>query len=214
MFLCFRYLSYGPLEASRMCAVAQYAVLEANGTGQISPSPHPSETLIQFRCLANYITMSPRESMCKIWLESIRPLQICACVKKHVFVWIFFYLRLYVLCLWLVRPSVHAFVCVCVCVGMMVEALSNWLQKRLNLSRADFATDWPGVPRRPCCNNNNSNSHDNVYGAVIMTKVIARVHLVHLMNVDWAPGGHQPSDQASRLGMWVRQIQMDFFIYI
>ena len=40
-------------------------------------------------------------------------------------------------------------------------------------------------------NNNNNNSHDNVYGAVIMTKVIARVHPVHLMNVDWAPGGHQ-----------------------
>ena len=33
------------------------------------------------------------------------------------------------------------------------------------------------------CNNNN-NSHDNVYGAVIMTKVIARVHPVHLINVD------------------------------
>ena len=33
-------------------------------------------------------------------------------------------------------------------------------------------------------NNNNTNSHDNVYGAVIMTKVIARVHPVHLMNVD------------------------------
>jgi len=29
-----------------------------------------------------------------------------------------------------------------------------------------------------------NNSHDNVYGAVIMTKVIARVHPVHLMNVD------------------------------
>jgi len=29
--------------------------------------------------------------------------------------------------------------------------------------------------------NNNNNCHDNVYGAVIMTKVIARVHL---MNVD------------------------------
>ena len=40
-------------------------------------------------------------------------------------------------------------------------------------------------------NNNNNNSHDNVYGAVIMTKVIARVHLVHLMNVDWAPRGRQ-----------------------
>jgi len=32
--------------------------------------------------------------------------------------------------------------------------------------------------------NNNNNSHDNVYGAVIMTKDIARVHPVHLMNVD------------------------------
>jgi len=32
-------------------------------------------------------------------------------------------------------------------------------------------------------NNINNNSHDNVYGAVIMTKVIARVHPVHLMNV-------------------------------
>ena len=29
-----------------------------------------------------------------------------------------------------------------------------------------------------------NNSHDNVYCAVIMTKVIARVHPVHLMNVD------------------------------
>ena len=33
-------------------------------------------------------------------------------------------------------------------------------------------------------NNNNNNSHDNVYGAVIMTRVIARVHPVDLMNVD------------------------------
>ena len=33
-----------------------------------------------------------------------------------------------------------------------------------------------------------------------MTIVIARVHPVHLMNVHWAPGGCQPSDQASRLG--------------
>ena len=31
---------------------------------------------------------------------------------------------------------------------------------------------------------NNNNIHDNVYGAVIMTKVIARVHPVHLMNAD------------------------------
>ena len=33
-------------------------------------------------------------------------------------------------------------------------------------------------------NNNNNNSHVNVYGAVIMTKVIARVHPIHLINVD------------------------------
>jgi len=33
-------------------------------------------------------------------------------------------------------------------------------------------------------NNNNNNSHDNVFGAVIMTKVIARVHPFHLINVD------------------------------
>ena len=45
----------------------------------------------------------------------------------------------------------------------------------------------------------------NVYGAVLMTVVTARVHPVHLMNADWAPGGRQPSDQANRLGLWVRQ---------
>ena len=28
---------------------------------------------------------------------------------------------------------------------------------------------------------------------------------VHLMNVDWAPGGHQTSDQANGLGLWVRR---------
>ena len=33
------------------------------------------------------------------------------------------------------------------------------------------------------CNNNNNN-HDDVYGAIIMTKIIARLHSVHLMNAD------------------------------
>jgi len=32
--------------------------------------------------------------------------------------------------------------------------------------------------------NNNNNNYDNVYGAIMMTKVIARVHPVHLNNVD------------------------------
>ena len=30
-------------------------------------------------------------------------------------------------------------------------------------------------------NNNNNNNNDNVYGAVIMTKAIARVHLVYVI---------------------------------
>ena len=45
----------------------------------------------------------------------------------------------------------------------------------------------PEAPEiRPCSNNNNNNNnnHDNVYGAIIMTKVIARVRSVHLMNVN------------------------------
>ena len=54
-------------------------------------------------------------------------------------------------------------------------------------------------------NNNNNNNNDNVYGAVLMTIVIARVHSVYLMNADWAPGGRQPSDQANRLGLGVRR---------
>jgi len=36
-----------------------------------------------------------------------------------------------------------------------------------------------------------------------VTMITARVHPVHLMNADWAPGGHQSSDQANRLGLWV-----------
>jgi len=48
-------------------------------------------------------------------------------------------------------------------------------------------------------------THANVYGAVFMTKAIARVYPVHLMNADRAPGGRQPSEQAKRLGVWVRQ---------
>jgi len=34
-----------------------------------------------------------------------------------------------------------------------------------------------------------TNNHDNGYGAIIMTKVIARVYPARLMYVDWAPGG-------------------------
>ena len=34
------------------------------------------------------------------------------------------------------------------------------------------------------CISNNNNNYDSVYDAVIVTKVIARVHSVHLMNAD------------------------------
>jgi len=67
---------------------------------------------------------------------------------------------------------------------------------------------WRGDPQTICNNTNNhdnNNNYQNVYGAIIMTTVIARVHPVHLMNVDWAPDGHQPSDQANWLGLWVRR---------
>jgi len=43
--------------------------------------------------------------------------------------------------------------------------------------------------------------NNNIYGAVLVTMVTARVHPVHLMNADRAPGGRQPSHQANRLGL-------------
>ena len=41
-------------------------------------------------------------------------------------------------------------------------------------------------------NNNNNNSLDNVHGAVIITAVISRVHLVHLMNVEYCLAAADP----------------------
>ena len=56
--------------------------------------------------------------------------------------------------------------------------------------------------RRTLGYNNNNNTHANVYGAVVMTMVTARVHPVHLMNADWAPGGHQPTDDGRLVHCW------------
>ena len=97
---------------SRVCAVAQYAALEANakvnGRGPFS-HPHPSET-------PQPISMScpPRELMCKIRLESIRPLRICVCVKKHDFVWIFLltYLSICLSVRFFVGATGHSFVAI------------------------------------------------------------------------------------------------------
>ena len=81
----------------------------------------------------------------------------------------------------------------------------SWVQSHANVTLLHFCTVMMHQVILSVNNNNNNKNQDNVYGAVIMTKVIARVHPVHLMNVDWAPGGCQPSDQASRLGLWVHR---------
>jgi len=69
---------------SRVCAVAQYAVLEAsgkvNGIGEIS-HPSPPNPWTNLDAASNISLRPPRESMCKIWLNSIQPLPLCACVK-------------------------------------------------------------------------------------------------------------------------------------
>jgi len=39
---------------------------------------------------------------------------------------------------------------------------------------------------------NNNNNHDDIYSAVIMTEVIARVHSVHLVNVEQRQAAADP----------------------
>jgi len=47
---------------------------------------------------------------------------------------------------------------------------------------------------------NNNNNYDNVYDAIIMTKVIARVHPVHSMNVDECQVAANPHTKPVDLG--------------
>jgi len=55
-------------------------------------------------------------------------------------------------------------------------------------------------------NNNNNNyyyyyyNHDDIYSAVIMTEIIARVHLVHLMNVGQRQAAVDPQTKPPDLG--------------
>ena len=46
--------------------------------------------------------------------------------------------------------------------------------------------------QRPNKYNNNNNNHDDIYSAVIMTDVIARVYSVHLMNVEQRQAAADP----------------------
>ena len=48
--------------------------------------------------------------------------------------------------------------------------------------------------------NNNNNARDNVYGAVIMTQVISRVHLVHLTNAGQCQAAADPQTRPTDVG--------------
>jgi len=49
-------------------------------------------------------------------------------------------------------------------------------------------------------NNNNNNNHDDIYSAVIMTEVIARVHSVPLVNVKQRQATADPQTKPHYLG--------------
>ena len=48
-------------------------------------------------------------------------------------------------------------------------------------------------------NNNNNNNNSNIYSAVIIAEPQARVHSVHAISTETAPGGRRPLEQANRL---------------
>jgi len=58
-----------------------------------------------------------------------------------------------------------------------------------------------------------NNTGVSVYGAVVMTVVIAEVHPVHLMNADPAPCGLQPSNRANQLGCRLKACAATVHIY-
>jgi len=53
------------------------------------------------------------------------------------------------------------------------------------------------------CNNNNTgnnNNDGNVYGAVVIAKATARVHPVHMMNMEWRQAAADPQTRPNHLG--------------
>ena len=59
--------------------------------------------------------------------------------------------------------------------------------------------------QRPNKYNNNNNNQDDIYSAVIMTEVIARVHSVHLVNVEQRQAAADPQTKPPDLiGLRVR----------
>ena len=53
---------------------------------------------------------------------------------------------------------------------------------------------------RPIPGNNNNNNHDDIYSAVTMNDVIARVHSVHLVNVEQRQAATDPQTKPPDLG--------------
>jgi len=68
---------------------------------------------------------------------------------------------------------------------------------------------WPNLTLVFVCvyfnNNNNNNNQDDIYGAVIMAKPLREFAWFIWWMQTQRRGGRQPSDQANRLGLWVRQ---------
>ena len=77
-------------------------------------------------------------------------------------------------------------------------------QANTTSSNARFGEDdWFRITVSLAFNNNNNNNNTTTIFMVLSSwrSAIARVHPVHMMNADSAPGGRQPSDQANRLGL-------------
>ena len=74
--------------------------------------PKPLKT--NFNIMSNILLRPPREVMCKIWLESIWPLRICACVKKHGLCGFFLltYLSIYLSARFFVGATGHSFMAI------------------------------------------------------------------------------------------------------
>jgi len=90
-------------------------------------------------------------------------------------------------------------------VKKILKSVKNWQNDGHDNVAPFFGPPWsaPCISETEmlCCGHGGIyNNYDNIYGAVITTKVIARVHLILSMNADSAPVGvRQPSDQANRL---------------
>jgi len=63
------------------------------------------------------------------------------------------------------------------------------------------------------CNNSNNN-RDDIYSAVIMAKPLREFTRFIWWMQTQRRGGSQPSDQANRLGLWVRQKEMAATVHV